>query len=1068
MIGRPVTARLNMEKRTVQTVKLALAGGIGVGLLTFACHQFNLDFGIPALLYMLVIVAVSRSGNITASLLVCAIALGSLNYFFVSPRYSMRVAEVQFMVALLAFLATALVICHLMRKARKALDDLGALHKTQQELRRQTAHLDGLFELAPSAIAMVRLDPPTVIRINREFTRLFGYAAHEANGRSLRELIALDGSPAGQMDDAARIAADRPVESEVTRRGRDGRRICAQFAAARIQLADGTAGAYLIYRDITERKIAEASLAGEKRLLEMLAKGDPLSLILEGICRLVEEVYGDCKTAILLLDGGGRLWHAAAPSLPRSYIDAIDGCLVGEGIGPCPLAAHLGEPVIVTDMRADSAWPAYAALADSHGLRASASTPILSSTGRVFGTFALFSLEPGVPIPQQRSIIEQFSHLASSAIERKRTEAELQRSEQGYALAMEAAREGHWDWIVEPDEFYGSPRMLEIYGFPSDTVFSGRQDFLDRFPFHPEDRPKWEQAAEAHFAGRDAHFEMDLRLIRNDEVRWIHLSALCSRNSDGLPARWTGAVSDITDRKRDEVALRESEERFALAVAGSADGVWDWDIASNMMFLSERAQRIYGLEPGVTVRLRTEWRAMVTIHPEDAEGQLRVFEDYVAGVSKTCEGEWRALHPDGSFRWVRVRGICVRDQQGVATRMAGSVSDIDSHRRAEAALRQAMRLDAVGTLAGGIAHDFNNILAAILGYGEMASRSAPAGSRLRRDLDSIISAGERGRALVERILAFSRSGVGERVPVHVEAVVQETLDLTTASLPSGVKIEVRLRAGRAAVLGDPTQIHQVLMNLLANAVQAMPQGGDLLVCVDTLVLHEPRMLTTGPIQPGPWVMLTVSDSGTGIQPGVVELIFDPFFTTKEVGQGTGLGLSLVHGIVTELTGAVDVATAIGEGTTFAIYLPRIGDAPESPAAERPALAQGNHQRILVVDDEAGLAQLTVETLVELQYDPVGFTSSLAALDAFRKDPSAFDAVITDEAMPGMSGSSLIRELRQIRESIPALLVSGYLGGTVIIQGRQAGADEVLRKPLSARDLATCLARIFQYRARCGG
>ena len=227
--------------------------------------------------------------------------------------------------------------------------------------------------------------------------------------------------------------------------------------------------------------------------------------------------------------------------------------------------------------------------------------------------------------------------------------------------------------------------------------------------------------------------------------------------------------------------------------------------------------------------------------------------------------------------------------------------------------RLAQRLEAMGTLAGGIAHDFNNILGAILGFSEMAWREAPKGSRLQRDLESIATAGERGRALVDRILAFSRSGVGERVAVHVEKVVREALDLLSAKLPPSVTLSAELRAGRAAMLGDPTQVHQVLMNLGTNAVQAMPSGGILRVSLDAVRCEAARAATIGKVAAGDYVVLRVADSGTGIAPEILDRIFEPFFTTKELGTGTGLGLSLVHGIVTELGGAIDRREYSGQG-----------------------------------------------------------------------------------------------------------------------------------------------------------
>jgi PAS domain S-box-containing protein len=640
--------------------------------------------------------------------------------------------------------------------------------------------------------------------------------------------------------------------------------------------------------------------------------------------------------------------------------------------------------------------------------------------------------------------------------ERQALEEALRLSRERYALA-DAAGDGHTDWIVATDEFYGSPRFMEMCGLPPDTRFNGRAGFIALFPFHPEDKDRIVQAMSAHYAGQTVRLEMEMRLLVHGETRWAHVTGVCTRDANGELVRWTSSMTDVTARKKAEAALRESEQRFALAVNASNDGIWDWDLAQDAMFISERAQSLLGLAIGPTVRRRADWLAVVAYHPNDAPRRMRHIEDHLAGLAPVYDGEWRVLHADGVYRWVRIRGLCQRDAAGHPMRMAGSVSDIDGQKRAEAAVRQTQRLEAMGTLAGGIAHDFNNILGAILGYGEMALRDAPMGGRLRRDLNSIMTAGERGRALVERILAFSRSGVGERVAVHVQQVVAEALELVRARLPAGQTIESDLQVGRAAMLGDPTQVHQVVMNLASNALQAMAHkaaGGRLQVSLALRRLDASKLTSTGTLPPGEYLLLRVADEGSGIAPDIIERIFDPFFTTKEVGVGTGLGLSLVHGIVTEVGGAVDVVSTPGKGAEFSVFLPRSGDAPDDVAPVESLLPRGQGQRVLIVDDEEPLLSLACETLSELGYQTSGHTSSLSALDTFRASPHGFDALITDERMPAMAGSVLISEVRALRPTLPVLLVSGYPAEA------QAQADVVLKKPLSARELASALARLL--------
>jgi nitrogen-specific signal transduction histidine kinase/CheY-like chemotaxis protein len=378
--------------------------------------------------------------------------------------------------------------------------------------------------------------------------------------------------------------------------------------------------------------------------------------------------------------------------------------------------------------------------------------------------------------------------------------------------------------------------------------------------------------------------------------------------------------------------------------------------------------------------------------------------------------------------------------------------------------RQAQRLEAMGMLAGGIAHDFNNILGAILGYGEMALRNSRKGSRLRRDLDNIVLAAERGRALVDGILAFSRSGVAERISVHVEEVVREALDLLSGKLPPGITIGARLSAAHAAMLGDATQVHQVVMNLATNGVQAMTAGGVLCVSLSTARYDAPRVANIGSISAGDYVVLEVADGGTGIAPEALDRIFDPFFTTKRVSVGTGLGLSLVHGIVTEVGGAIDVSSTSGKGSVFTVYFPRHGDAVDIARDTLSAVPNGNGQHVIVVDDEEPLVNLATRRLEELGYMAVGYTSGSAALEALRADPGRFDALITDDHMPGLSGCALIREVRAIRRSIPIVLVTGYIGGLVANRAFNSGATELLKKPFSDQELTATLARVLDSSA----
>ncbi len=517
-----------------------------------------------------------------------------------------------------------------------------------------------------------------------------------------------------------------------------------------------------------------------------------------------------------------------------------------------------------------------------------------------------------------------------------------------------------------------------------------------------------------------------------------------------------------------EGALRASEERYALAMEGANEGHWDWDLTTDRLFLSSRMAMLEGHGTDHVTTTRTAWLTQIEIHPDDRARLEAAIRAHLEGRTASFECEYRVRN--GDWRWLLARGRCLRDSAGRPYRLVGSAIDITSQKQAqsdrellEAQLRQSQKMEAMGTLAGGIAHDFNNILGAILGYGELAQQQSAPDTPLRRYLDNVMHAAGRAKVLVDRILGFSRSGLGERAHVHIQSVVEETLELIAASLPAGIRLEKTLTAGDAAVFGDSTHLHQVAMNLCTNAVHAMEHGGVLNVLLERVDLADEQTVSRGTLSPGSYIRLAIMDTGVGIPPDVVERIFDPFFTTRGVGKGTGLGLSLVHGIVTDLGGAIDVKSAIGVGTSFDIWLPvttEVGKPVTTTAI--PELRHGRGETVMIVDDEPTLVALAEEMLAGLGYEPVGFESSRLALQVFRAKPERFDLVLTDEAMPDLVGTELAREILLLRPDIPIILMSGHGGAALEERAADIGVREVLHKPLQRVDLTEALARALDH------
>ncbi len=528
-----------------------------------------------------------------------------------------------------------------------------------------------------------------------------------------------------------------------------------------------------------------------------------------------------------------------------------------------------------------------------------------------------------------------------------------------------------------------------------------------------------------------------------------------------------------SERRRAEEALRRSEAYLAQAQTLSHTGSFGWNPATGEIYWSAETFRIFEYDRAITPTVELIDQR---VHPEDVTGFRQVVER-ASHDGQDFAHEYRLQMPDGQVKHIHVVAHATRNETGDVD-FVGAVMDVtlaketeDRIRFAQAEreqleqrLRQAEKMEAVGRLAGGIAHDFNNVLAGVFAYGEMLFEETPEDSPLKRYAKNVLTAATRGRALVEQILAFSRSQLGKRVPVDVTQVVAETLELLRGCLSANIGLESSAPVLPLIVIGDATQLHQVVMNVCSNAMQAMSETGTLRVALEAADLSAERALSHGTLGPGRYVRLTIQDSGSGMDQATLARIFEPFFTTKEIGRGTGLGLSLVYAIVTDAGGAIDVRSALEQGSTFTIYLARAEDALAAAGEAAAPPPRGNGERVLLVEDEANLLAMTAEVLTRLGYEPASFSDSQTALAAFEAEPRSFDVVITDDVMPGLTGTGLAQRLHRRRPDLPIVLVSGYSGPALTPQALIAGVSELLAKPLQSRQIATTLARVLHRNA----
>lgn len=503
-------------------------------------------------------------------------------------------------------------------------------------------------------------------------------------------------------------------------------------------------------------------------------------------------------------------------------------------------------------------------------------------------------------------------------------------------------------------------------------------------------------------------------------------------------------------------ALRESEDRFRQLAENIKEVIWMSNPTTNqILYVNPAYEIIWGRSRDALYRSAQVW--LDFIHPED-QARIRGAALLRQGAGEYNE-TYRIVRPDGTIRWIRDRAYPVRDGLGKIYRIVGVAEDFTDQKMMEEKFLQAQRMEAIGTLAGGIAHDFNNILAGIVGFNSLARQAAAGNAELLDYLDEISRASNRATDLVKQILAFSRTDNQALVPVQLRHIIAEAVQLLRATIPSTIKFEINLASNMPAVQGNATQLHQVIMNLGTNAAHAMrDQAGQLGIRLEACDLTEGDLREFPGITAGPCVRILVSDTGCGMDAATQKRVFEPFFTTKAPGEGTGLGLSVVHGIIRSHRGAIKVSSSPGLGTTFEICLPAVSALPTRRSIDPGLLQHGQGERILFVDDEVPLVRLGERMLRQLGYVVESENLVQAAWARVQRDPQAFDLVITDQTMPGMTGLELAKRIHELRPDLPVLLASGYSQVIAEEKIRAAGVREVLAKPYAVAMLAAAVSR----------
>jgi PAS domain S-box-containing protein len=819
------------------------------------------------------------------------------------------------------------------------------------------------------------------------------------------------------------------------------------FTAATIKDSRGhLVGAITTLQDITERKQAEEALISANQQLNDIIEFLPdATFVIDKDKRVIawnraiEEMTGVSKTdmigqgdyAVCVPFYGERRPHlldlldVSDPELESRYQNLIrkGNILYSETFVPCVYHGK-GAYVFATG----------APLFDAHGNRVGAIESIRDITERKLAEEALKESQQRLAdiinfLPDATLVIDKEGRVIAwnKAIE-----------EMTGVKAEDMLGKGSYEYAVP---FYGERRPILI-----DLVLKPQEEIEARYVI--AERKDTVLAGEAYMPA-----------LRGGEV-YLFGTASILRDSRGHIVGAIESIRDITERKRVEEALARAEEKYRSIFENAIEGIYQTTVEGRFISVNPAFARMLGYDsPDEILNTITDIPRQLYVNPEGRFELLQVIEE--RGVVQEFETQF--LRKDKSIAWVALNVRAVLDKGGEVSYLEGTAQDITDRKTLESRLFRAQKMEAIGTLAGGIAHDFNNILAAVIGYTEM-TKGRLQQAELRGNLEQVLKACDRAKNLVGQILTFSRSVELEIRPIDIAPLTNEALKLLRATLPSTIEIRQIVAPDARAVLADPTQIHQVLINLCTNAAHAMRErGGILEVRLENVDTTSEITGFHSDLTSGSYVRLAVTDTGTGIPPEVVHRIFDPFFTTKKPGEGTGLGLSVVYGIVSGYGGTITVHSKPGTGSAFTVYLPAI--ACEATAEEEPlnAIPRGK-ERILFVDDEDILAEMGRDLLEDLGYTVTAMTDSLSAWDVFRAQPDQFDLVITDMTMPGMTGAELAKELLKIRPKIPIILCTGYSEFITEEKAKKIGIQGFAFKPLTIKILTQLISQVLRVRS----
>jgi PAS domain S-box-containing protein len=845
--------------------------------------------------------------------------------------------------------------------------------------------------------------------VNARFERLYGYSSGEIVGRATPRVLKSGEAPPEQY--AAfwqRLLRGETVESEFTNRKKDGGLLNVHGTVSPI-LDNGHAivGFLAVQRDISERKQADAALYASDERYRALIEWSPEAVAVHR---------------------GGKLLYVNPTAVKM--------------LGATSARDLVGKPVLDL-VHPDFHQLVLERLRDYAGAVPMLEEKLVRLDGTVIdvevqGTSILYDGEPA----SQVSIRD--------VTDRNRAHEALYESQRRLELIIRASNIGLWDWNLLDNTVYFSPQWKSQIGFTDDEIPNRFEEWQKRV--HPDDLEEALARVREYLAKSEGEDENEFRFQHKDgSYRWILARSSVLKDAQGKPYRVLGSHVDITERKRSEETLRENERRLGLAVANSGMSVFAQD-------RDLRFTWIYNPQLGKTVA-QMIGKTEADFFPPDLADQFILLKRRAMDTDERVHGEISA-DVGGQKCVFELLVEPVRNAAGEIEGIRGALLDITKRRELEDQLRQSQKLEAVGSLAGGIAHDFNNLLTAILGYADLAIDALDPANPIRADIEEIQRAGHSAEALTRQLLIFSRKGIVQPVLLPLNGIVTRLEKILRRVVGEDVEFRVRLGPSLGSVKADAGQLEQVVMNLVVNARDAMPSGGTLTLETDCVQVDEAFAASHGGSAVGQFDRLRVIDTGCGMTPEVQAQIFNPFFTTKGPEKGTGLGLATVHGIVYQAGGYVAVTSAPGQGSTFAIYLPRVAGQADSPRAGPTAIPAGV-ETILFVEDDESIRTLGVRILRQYGYTVVPARHAAEAL-TLAEAHGRIDLLATDLVMPGVNGRVLAERLRQSRGDLKVLYTSGYTSDSVTLHDIQTSGLDFLQKPYTVEALVRAVRTVLDH------